>query len=232
MIDHTYQNFIYYMKRTSVLLTFILIYFSLTAQTFIDTTDDNRKYYHDIGLSYSYILYHGDGKMVNLHGAYYFNPNLGVRTGLSYTRGITDDCNWMIKIPALFSLRTGTIEDMEPGFDGDESLGEFLFMTLLCILPKRFEVNMGPSFGYMTPERKFSAEEKKKSDNYYIENKMMVALDANAKMTIPMRRVGIDFSLGVSYLLTKNIKYYSPDNLSNKTQRWIGNFTMGAHYRF
>lgn len=220
------------MKRTFILLISSFYFILSYAQTFVDTTDDNRKYFYDIGLSYSYLIFRDDSRMVNLQGAYYFSPNMGIRTGLSYSGGITDDCDWMIKIPALFSFRTATAEGLEPMYDGDETFGEILFMSLLYLLPKRFEVNMGPSFGYMTADKKYASDEKLKSDNYFIENKPMVTMDTNVKMTIPIKRIGIDFSLGVSYLFTKNIKYYSPDNLSNRTQRWIGNFSMGAHYRF
>lgn len=221
------------MKRIFVLFIF---YFSLnicflSAQT-SRFESDNNKYFFDIGLSYSTMIFEGDGTMVNLHGAYYFAPNLGIRTGLSYTSNITDDCDWMIKIPALFSFRTETIESMEPNFDDDETLGEMLFSSLLYILPKRFEINAGPSFGYMSPYNLPNKHGQLVEDFYYINTKTMATLDLNGKMTIPINRVGVDLSLGVSYFLTKNIKSVSPNGVDSKTHRWIGNFSVGIHYRF
>ena len=220
------------MKKSLLLfILFSLIALSLHAQIYNDISD-NKKYYYDIGFTYSTLIFHGDASMIGLQGGYYLTPNLGLRTGLSYTRDLTDDCDWLIKVPALFSFRTETVESMAPTLDDCETFGEILFSTLVAILPKRFELNAGPSFGYMDTYRKFAEEEKIKSDNYFINVKPMVTLDANAKMTIPIGRVGFDFSLGVSYFLTRNIKYYSQDNLDNKISRWMGNLSVGAHYRF
>lgn len=220
------------MRKIFVLLVFFsFISLSSKAQIYSDLSD-NRKYYYDIGINYEPLLFHGDASLVNLSGAYYFTPQLGIRTGLGYTRDLTDDCDWLVKVPALFSYRTETIESMAPYLDDCETFGEMLFATLWYILPKRFELNAGPSFGYMNSYGKFTEEEKKNSDDYYINVKPMVTLDANAKMTIPIGRVGLDFSLGVSYFLTRNVKYYSSDNLDNRISRWMGNLSVGAHYRF
>lgn len=219
------------MKKTFLLLLFLFTLLSLQAQKHNDISD-NKKYFYDVGLSYSTVFFHGDASMINLHGAYYFTQNLGMRTGLSYTRDLTDDCDWLIKIPALFTFRTETIDSMEPDFDDCDSFGEMLFSGLISILPKRFELNIGPSFGYMEAWRKYTEEEKLKSDDYYINVKPMITLDANAKMTIPIGRVGFDVSFGVNYFLTRNIKYYSPDGLDNKISRWMGNISVGGHYRF
>ncbi len=134
--------------------------------------------------------------MVNLHGLYYLTPKFGIRTGLSYTCDITDDCDWMIKVPALFSFRSETLDGENIAFDTCETIGEYLAMSLLTILPKRFGLNARPSFVYMNSYRKFSEEEKLRSDNYFINTKPIIALDANAKMTISINRVGIDLSLG------------------------------------
>lgn len=222
------------MKRIFVLLIF---YFSLSicflsAQTYNDESD-NKRYFYDVGFSYSTLIFRGDASMLNIHGAYYFSQNLGVRTGLSYTRDITDDCDWLIKIPALFSFRSETIDSVEePDFSEAETFGEMLFSTLLCIVPKRFEVNGGPSLGYMHPYRKLTDEEKLYDDNYFIDTRPMLTLDLNGKMTIPINKVGMDLSLGISYFVTNNVKSYAENGLDKKTQRWMGNFTVGVHYRF
>ncbi|MFV0417923.1 MAG: hypothetical protein ACK5KT_04190 [Dysgonomonas sp.] len=214
-------------------LSFFFSFMTLSSQAQIyNDISDNKKYFYDLGFNYSTLIFHGDASMIGLNGAYYFTPNLGIRTGLLYTRDLTDDCDWLIKVPALFSFRTETIESMTPNLDDCETFGEMLFSSLLYILPKRFELNAGPSFGYMDTYRKFTEEEKIKSDNYFINTKPMVTLDANAKMIILIGRVGLDFSMGVSYFLTRNIKYYSFDNLDNKISRWMGNLSVGAHYRF
>lgn len=220
------------MKKIFLLLVFLsFVFLTLRAQKHIDISD-NRKYYYDVGFNYSTLIFHGDASMISLHGAYYLTPNLGIRTGLGYTRDLTDDCDWLIKVPVLFTYRTETIDSMNPNLDDCETFGEMLFASLWYILPKRFELNAGPSFGYMDTYRRFTEEEKIKSDNFFINVKPIVTLDANAKMIIPIGRVGFDLSLGVSYFLTRNIKYYSPDNLDNKISRWMGNFSVGAHYRF
>lgn len=220
------------MNRIFWLFVFLFFVFqTLWSQRYNDISD-NRKYYYDIGFNYSTLLFHGDASMISLQGAYYLTSNLGIRTGLGYTRDVTDDCDWLIKVPALFTYRTETVDSMNPYLDDCETFGEMLFATLWYILPKRFELNAGPSFGYMDTYRKFTEGEKIKSDNYFINTKPMVTIDANAKMTIPIGRIGLDFSLGVSYFLTRNIKYYSPDNLDNKISRWMGNLSVGAHYRF
>lgn len=221
------------MKRVFVLFIFCfsLNICFLSAQIYNDESD-NKKYFYDLGFSYSTLIFRGDASMLNLHGAYYFSPNWGVRTGISYTSDISDDCDWLIKVPALFSFRSETVDSTEPAFDDDDSFGQMLFSALWYILPKRFEVNAGPSFGYMSPFRKFTEDEKLYSDNYYINTKPMVTMDLNGKMTIPINRVGIDLSLGVSYFLTKNIKSYSLNSTDTKIYRWMGNFSVGIHYRF
>lgn len=221
------------MKRVFVLFIFCfsLSICFLSAQTYNDESG-NKRYFYDLGLSYSTLIFQGDGSMLNLHGAYYLSPNWGVRTGLSYSSDITDDCDWMIKIPALLSFRTETIESMEPDFDDDDSFGQMLFSSLLYILPKRFEVNVGPSFGYMSSYDLPNKQGKLVDDFYCIGTKPMVTLDLNGKMTIPIKRVGIDLSMGVSYFLTKNIKSYSHNGSEERVHRWMGNFSVGVYYRF
>lgn len=115
-------------------ILFLSIFFSLItisprAQIYNDISD-NKKYYYDIGFNYSTLIFHGDASMIGLNGAYYFTPNLGIRTGLSYTRDLTDDSDWLIKVPALFSFRTETVESIAPYLDDCETFGEMLFATL------------------------------------------------------------------------------------------------------
>lgn len=223
------------MKKIIFIILGILYSLNSNSQTLTDPTDDNRKFYYDLGINYSTLIFSGEGSMINLQGAYYLSPNLGFRTGLSYSSNITDDSNWMLKVPILFSYRTSTIDggyfDINNDSD-DQTIGAIIINILINILPKRFELNIGPAIGYIDPEKMITNEVKFGSGNNFIKNKVMLSLDANAKMIFPIKRFGIDFSFGASYLITNNIEYYPYDNLSSKKQRWIGNFTLGAHYRF
>lgn len=221
-----------------MIISFIACFVTLNAQTNNDETL-NKRFYKDIGISQS-ILFVGDGSITNLHGAYYFTPKLGVRSGISYSNNIIDNCKSYIKIPILFSLRSETIRNDDPDFTiGDEdnlsdiilnAIGNILFM-----IPTRYEINIGPTIGYISSDSKLTAEEKRQVDDYFVNVNPMITLDANAKMTLALYRIGIDFSFGVSYLVTPNLKYYSNNIYSDKdgkTLRWIGNFSIGAHYRF
>lgn len=223
------------MKKIVFIILAILYSLNSNSQILTNPTDDNRKYYYDLGISYSTLIFSGEGSMINLQGAYYLSPNLGLRTGLSYSSNITDDCNWMVKVPILFSFRTSTIDggyfDLNNDSE-DQTIGAIIINVLVNILPKRFELNIGPAIGYINPYKELGNIEKSNSESNLINTKMMFSLDANAKMTFPIKRFGIDLSFGVSYLATNNIKHYKYDKLDYKYDRWIGNFTLGAHYRF
>ena len=213
------------------LFFFLFVTLSLQAQIYNDVSD-NKKYFYDIGFSHSTLIFHGDASMIGFNGGYYFSQNWGMRSGLLFTRDLTDDCDWLVKVPALFSYRTETVDGFEPDFDNCETFGEMLLYGLFSILPKRFELNAGPSLGYMDTDRKYTEEDKKGSDNYYINTKPMLMLEANARMIIPMGRVGLDVSMGVNYFLTRNVKYYSSNGFDNSISRWMGNISVGMHYRF
>ena len=238
------------MKR--VKLIFILSCFSFAAYAqqidieFDREFNDNRKYFSDIGFEYGLFSTGGtppplSGNIWSLTGSYFYNDKFGFRSGISHISDLKGS-NYYLKIPVLFSFRTKTEQGGFIEFGANESFAAFLFRCFLMILPKRFEFNIGPSLGYISPNDhcKYIWHDGNLVPAEYNNVSMRFAssLDANARLSFQFWRVCVNGNLGVSYLFTRNYQhhtyryYLSYISEENSRPSWFANLTIGASFRF
>jgi hypothetical protein len=178
--------------------------------------NDNKLYFQDIVSEYgSYTATTlnsslSDGYIVSFYGGYFLTHWFGFRSGASLIMDLNDNYPY-IKIPCLFAIRTPTIHlsIAEP-----ESFKEFLLGLFLYILPSRFELNVGPSLGYVWNNQRSLAS----------------SIDINLRMGFQFWRIGIHGNMGANYLWTKN--FIDRDSKKLSRPAWFANLSLGASFRF
>lgn len=177
--------------------------------------DDNWTYLYDVMIERG--LYASttsnsnmsDGRITSLYGGCFLTHCMGFRSGISYITGLKD-ARYM-KIPCLFALRTRTVRMPEIE---TERFGDFLKNLFLSFIPVRYEVNFGPSVGYIWDER----------------NSFASSIDFNFRMGFKFWRVVINGNMGVNYLWTKN--FASRRTVGRFRHIWFANLSTGASFRF
>jgi hypothetical protein len=207
-----------------------------------DNDNDNFRYFYDIAVDVgSYMPMNAtamssfsDGSVISLSGSYYYNDKFGFRSGISYISGLYG-CDKYLKVPFLFSFRTRTFHwliDRE-----SDNLRELLLDLLLLLLPTRFELNVGPSLGYINPSKYAYYTNIRGNDVLVqtadIRSRFASSIDANARVTFQFWRICINGNIGFNYLLTNNFDYriYSP-NTEKVNASWFLNASAGLSFRF
>jgi hypothetical protein len=180
--------------------------------------NDNRWYFQDVAIEGG--LYTPternssipDGHITSLYGSYFLTHNLGFRSGASLIMDIEDSP--YVKIPCLLAFRSKTLR-LQPRYQ-PEDFKELLQDVILYIIPTRYEINLGPSFGYVWHNRRNFA----------------VSADANFRMGFQFWRIGVNGNMGISYLLTKNFANREPFSDQPFRPVWFANLSVGASFRF
>ncbi len=215
----------------------------MTAQ--IQYKNENYKYFNEIGAGIGVAIFHDNSTQINLEAAEFIEPNIGIRTGIiSYSE--MSHSKWGFKVPVLLAFRTSNTKlDYDYDYDYENQhrilphITSDLMYSLLFNLPMRFEFNIGPAIGYLHPNKEnkeLNTEEKRKREDYFLNTRLLVTLDANVKASFVIKQVNIGISGGVSLLATRNYKYYAIDDFADekdgKIARWMGNISFNASYRF
>lgn len=229
-------------KKIRIILLFFCLALQiqqLSAQSY-DTDNDNWRYFYDIALeSGIYIPIENSfpsGSITSLSGSYFWNDKLGVRSGVSLITGM-DGSDKYFKVPFLFSFRTRTFTSDWNSDEDYENFGEMLVSLLLHVLPTRLELNIGPSFGYMTPgdSETYTYINGKEvlRETADIRHRFASSLDANARLSFQFWRICVTGNFGVNYLLTRNYDYrlYTPREEKHHPS-WFANLGLGVSYRF
>ncbi len=224
-----------------VIFGFIFLFFLLSTQARQpEERNDNWRYFRDIGVEYGIYIpteYNNlsNGSITNLHGGYFFNDKLGFRSGITLITGMEGSGNYW-KIPFLFSVRTKTF-NIEWNSDAEyDNASDLLFNFLLFILPNSYELNIGPSLGYMTPKNSITYITQggaEFSEIYKINNRFASSIDANLRLSFQLGKICLNGNMGINYLLTKNYDYhfFIPDDTAQKPT-WFVNLSVGVSYRF
>jgi hypothetical protein len=200
--------------------------------------NDNLEYFHDISLDRGVFMTKSvSGTITTLHGSHFFNDKLGIRSGLSYVSEIPGSGSYW-KAPVLFSFRTETFSSSIDKNEEFDSFREYLIVFLVNILPKNLEFNLGASLGYMTPDNSATysylegGSEILRETNE-IHKRFASSLDGNVRISYPIWRFGLNFSMGASYLWTKNYIYKEYFPIRTEYQPALfGNFCIGISFRF
>jgi hypothetical protein len=211
--------------RKGLIALFICFGLSAKAQTEFEIEEphienDNKLYFQDIVAeygSYSTTALNSDmseGYITSLYSGYFLTHWYGFRSGASLIMDLKHNSPY-IKIPCLFAVRTPSLRLLiaEP-----ESFREFLLSIFLLIIPTRFELNVGPSLGYVwNNQRSFAS-----------------SIDANLRMGFQIWRIEIHGNMGVNYLWTKNFidRDYDRDYKRLFRPAWFINLSFGASFRF
>ena len=226
-----------------IIFLLILAPIQKTNAQMIEPENDSWKYFHDITLEIgSYITmssvedFFSDATVFSLSGSYYWDNKFGIRSGISCIMGV-DGSDKYFKLPVLFSFRTRTFtSNWEPDYEY-ENFGSMLLHFLFNILPTRFELNIGVSLGYMTPEsyvvHRIIDEKKVLSQTADIRSPFASSIDTNVRLSFQFGRVGIPVNFGMNYLLTGNYDYrlYYPREEKIRSL-WFANLSVGLSYRF
>lgn len=222
------------MKKVIIISTFILL-FNLHTKAQYDYFDN------EIGINVGTSFWEDDQVITcNIDYARFITPNIGIRSGAIVYASEFMNAGWGMKIPAYASFRTGSSKTEYDPYDArnmDDSFGESILYSILGQIPLNFEVNLGPSFGYLATTKwtkRLTNEEKSKRMQYYPHARLMVTLDANIRLCFNIERVGIVITGGGAYSLTNNFKYYSAryDSDNGKVARWSGTIMAGLTYKF
>ena len=225
------------LKFAVIIFLLVLPIYKANAQM-IDFENDNLRYFHDIAFdSGKYTPTDGSfssGTMTSFSGSYFWNKEFGIRIGVSLITDL-DGSDKYFKVPVLFSFRTRTFRWL---FDHEaETWRGALLEILLSLLPTRFEFNIGPSFGHITPQ---------KSAHYTIENgkeilrqtsdanyRFAASIDANIRIGFQFWRVCVNGNIGCNYLFTNNFDYRIHHPYKEKINSlWFLNASAGLSFRF
>ncbi|MDR1896900.1 MAG: hypothetical protein LBR10_08935 [Prevotellaceae bacterium] len=178
----------------------------------------NRRYYQDIVLERGLYIPTTDNSMsegyiTSLYSGYFITHNLGFRSGVSMITDLNNGSPYL-KLPVLFTLRSPTLHISY--HRDDETFGEYLRHLILYLLPTRYEINLGPSLGYVWNNRRNFA----------------ASLDLNIRAGFQFWRIGLYGNMGINYLLTKN--FVNRDIIPRGKSRpgWFGNLSLGASFGF
>jgi hypothetical protein len=204
--------------------------------------NDNWDYFYDIALGGGLYISTDDnsfppGTVISLSGSYFLNDKIGFRSGVSYITQL-EGSNEYLKIPLLVAFRTASfrydwLDQTEP-----ENLGEFFTHFLLTIIPTRFEINAGPSLGYMTPNPvstyTYQIGKEVLLETSEINQRFASSLEANFRISYQIWRICLTGNLGINYLWTKNYNHqvFRPTENSNTKPSWFANLSFGGSFRF
>jgi hypothetical protein len=217
-----------------------------------DSENDNWRYFKDIGIERGTFtpmskFNLSSGSALTITGSYFYNDKFGFRSGVSSIDGLAGGANYW-RVPILFAFRTRTFtadydlnqHDMYEDYSFSTSLTRGLVGFFLSLLPTRFEMNAGASFGGISPYHS-KGYSMLPNGNYIhtktidISQRFASTLDANMRIGFQFWRICVNGNLGVSYLLTQNINYYDiHPNLGEEKSNpsWLGNVGVGASFRF
>lgn len=183
--------------------------------------NDNWLYFQDIALERG--LYTAtvssdnlsDGLITSLYGSYFLNNIFGFRSGVSLITDLNSDSPYL-KIPCLFAIRSRTFRISYDESDNFRDFWRNLFWNIMSAIPARFEINMGPSLGYIW-------------DN---QRSLAFSIDGNLRMGLQFWRIGIYGNMGLSYLCTKN--FVDGNFMAKKRIRpaMFANISGGVSFRF
>jgi hypothetical protein len=178
--------------------------------------NDNKLYFQDVVAEYgTYSTFAlntslSDGFVASLSSGYFVTHWYGFRSGASLIMDLEHNSPY-IKIPCLFAVRTPLLRlsIAEP-----ESFSEFLVSLFFCIIPTRFEFNLGPSLGYVWNNKRHFAS----------------SVDCNIRIGFQFWRIGIHGNIGANCLWTKN--FVDRDSKQLSRPAWFNSAGFGASFRF
>lgn len=175
------------------------------------------------------------GNRLNFQASYYFVNNFGINTGVSFISNI-EGSNKFYSIPIQLVYRTPVYKSSEIYIDA-VSLTDLIFQLIIGLMPKQYEINFGTNLGYIEPNNNISLVSINNGpwlkEGYSAEQRFVSTIDLGVKGKYKIGRFGVTFSPVVSYLLTRNFKYYSEVNPYNQYYPTMFlSFTFGLSYEF
>lgn len=218
----------------SILLFFTIISFA--------QTDEDNQFFHNISVEYGIFASLNSDRYENLTGnrlsflaSYYFINNFGINSGVSFINNI-EGSNKFYSMPIQLVYRTPVYKSSEVYIEA-ESLTDFIFQLIIGLMPKQYEFNVGTNLGYIEPNNNISMVSINNGpwlrDGYSAEQRFVSTIDLGFKGRYKIRRFGVTISPSLSYLLTKNFKYYSevyPEK--DYYPKMFLSFTVGLSYDF
>jgi hypothetical protein len=237
-------------KNLLIFVLFLCFNLSVSAQ-YHHSYNDNWRYFYDIGVEGGWFssmnnVSLSSERTFTVTGSYFFNHRFGFRSGVSFINGLAGGADYW-RIPLLFAFRTRTVigeyfdpRPHSPFYTPPEEMRSNLGVFILSLLPTRFELNAGMSFGGISP---FNTKTYWSSDGHNfvhsetidISRRFAASLDANARVSFQFWRICVNGNFGISYLLTRNIRHYTinPNTGDNRTNpSWFGNVGVGVSFRF
>ena len=234
------------MKYFLITAALMGVVFCVSAQRLvIDNDNDNFRFFYDIGVEVgafrpiSNTNYLQGGAMFAITGSYFYSHRFGFRSGLSLIDAMEEGGIYW-RVPILFAFRTKTFRtdltdwrarrmSHNPYWESPywelsfiQRLANDVGSFLLVLLPTRFELNAGTSFGAIPSYH---------SERIEVSQRFANTLDANARLSFQFWRICINGNLGISYLLTRNINYTGFSGEETKPS-WFSNMGLGVTFRF
>lgn len=196
------------MRHTQyILLPILLVIFANSkAQDFKAT--------YNVGYEWGIIGYIGNqntspalAPYTSLSGAFFSNKHYGLRTGMTYSRGM-DNFKVSYFIPISFAYRVN-LKQSFPRVD--------IVNRLMKWLSGSVEFDIGTMLGYLRSDNTTQVD-----DNFRLDKRMLFCANMAVRPSIQISRFTLGFSIGFGYIPTKNYIYHSTSaNLNGIATRWM-----------
>lgn len=199
----------------------------LSVTTFIKAQDD---YMNEVSIDIGLHAALTGGVNPNLTGIRYdfqyahffvekYGGTFGARSGFNLINMDNNTRQYQIPLYAAFS---GEIKSVSTSYYETRSLNGLFFDLLLLLIPKRIELNIGPSFGWI------SASNDTRQEIYRLNQRFAVSLDAQCRLTFRIWRFGLVGTIGASYSPVNNFELRK----DNYHPHWFCKATGGLLFRF
>jgi hypothetical protein len=151
--------------------------------------------------------------------AYFGDLRNGIRTGLDFATELDGAKNSFI-IPVYYAYRS------QPKVE--RRVVETFSDLLYAIFPSRFELNVGPCFGYFTKNNNNIT-----NNEFRVRREMLFSINAGLRPSFQIWRFNLGVNLNVGYIPTKNFRYYSSNEYENGlTTNWMVHIGGSLTYSF
>ncbi|HAF31014.1 MAG TPA: hypothetical protein DCG75_18405 [Bacteroidales bacterium] len=222
-----------------IIITSIVMLFATSS--FSQQVQEN-KFFNDISVDYGIFASLNSDKYENLVGnklsfqtSWFFINDFGIKTGVSFTRNL-EGSNMLYSVPLQLVYRTPVYKSSEIYIDA-MSLTDLVFQFIIGLMPKQYEISIGTNLGYIEPNNNISLVSINNGfwleEGYSAEQRFVSTIDLGVKGKYKIGRFGVAISPALSYLLTKNFKYYSEVNpYKEYYPTMFLSFTFGLSYEF
>lgn len=217
----------------------IVFSFCLLFIVSLSNAQEQHRYFNEI--SYDYGIFSSlnprekpglNGEIMKLNYTHFYNQKFGFQTGINVINYL-EGSDIVYTLPLYFKYRSPINNNTYINLDGD-TFGEVIFNLIIGLLPRQSEFYAGFNLGYLEPNNSIVISNTYGEIYSYFdsEQRFFFTIDLGLSLKYRIRRIGISINPTLSYLLSKNFKYYSEDFADGYSPKLFMNGTVGISYNF